>query len=154
MKLFRDFRGEEVESIHLLLRNFPSNFQSVKTNYKRSSTLQPSSTCIPERWSVLQSTQPMLCLMLSTHDGTAKYCLPLGQWQRVQRSSIHRSIETVGTSPGQPRLQGSTLKATGIPNRFKIQLVYTIYQTIYAYNHTRIHSAKKPPRFALQAALP
>ena len=45
----------------------------------------------------------------------------------------------------------------GDPNRFKTlgELVYTIYQTIYAYNHTRIHTALKmpPEQFALKAAL-
>lgn len=44
----------------------------------------------------------------------------------------------------------------GDPNRFKSlgELVYAIYQTIYDYNHSRIHSALKmpPERFALQAA--
>jgi putative transposase len=44
----------------------------------------------------------------------------------------------------------------GDPSRFKTlgELVYAIYQTIYTYNHSRIHSALKmpPERFALQAA--
>jgi putative transposase len=43
----------------------------------------------------------------------------------------------------------------GDPNRFKTlgELVYEIYQTIYRYNHTRIHSALKmsPVQFALLA---
>ncbi len=43
----------------------------------------------------------------------------------------------------------------GDPERFKTlgELVYAIYQTIYAYNNTRIHSALKmpPAQFALQA---
>ena len=45
----------------------------------------------------------------------------------------------------------------GDPNRFNTlgELVYTIYQTIYTYNHTRIHSALKMPpvQFAQRAAL-
>jgi len=45
----------------------------------------------------------------------------------------------------------------GDPNRFKTlgELVYEIYQTIFTYNHTRIHSALKmpPEQFALQAAV-
>lgn len=44
----------------------------------------------------------------------------------------------------------------GDPNRFATlgELVLAIYQTIYAYNHTRIHSALKmpPTHFALMAA--
>lgn len=44
----------------------------------------------------------------------------------------------------------------GDPSRFKSlgELVYAIYQTIYDYNHIRIHSALKmaPEQFALQAA--
>jgi putative transposase len=44
----------------------------------------------------------------------------------------------------------------GDPSRFKTlgELVYEIYQTIYKYNHTRIHSALKmsPVQFALLAA--
>jgi transposase InsO family protein len=44
----------------------------------------------------------------------------------------------------------------GDPNRFKTlgELVYEIYQTIYIYNNTRIHTALKMPpvQFALQAA--
>lgn len=42
----------------------------------------------------------------------------------------------------------------GDPARFKTlgELVYEIYQTIYKYNHTRIHSALKmsPVQFALK----
>lgn len=45
----------------------------------------------------------------------------------------------------------------GDPQRFKTlgELVYAIYQTIYEYNHTRIHSALKMPpvQFALKTAL-
>lgn len=45
----------------------------------------------------------------------------------------------------------------GDPNRFKTlgELVYNIYQTVYTYNHTRIHSALKmpPEQFALRAAV-
>ncbi len=45
----------------------------------------------------------------------------------------------------------------GDPNRFSTlgELVYEIYQTIYTYNHSRIHSALKmpPERFAEQIAL-
>lgn len=45
----------------------------------------------------------------------------------------------------------------GDPNRFNTlgELVYTIYQTIYDYNHTRIHTALKmpPEQFALRAAV-
>lgn len=44
----------------------------------------------------------------------------------------------------------------GDPSRFKTlgELVYEIYQTIYRYNHTRIHSALKMPphQFAILAA--
>ncbi len=44
----------------------------------------------------------------------------------------------------------------GDPSRFKTlgELVYAIYQTIYDYNHSRIHSALKMPpmKFALQVA--
>lgn len=45
----------------------------------------------------------------------------------------------------------------GDPNRFNTlgELVYAIYQTIYDYNHTRIHTALKmpPEQFALRAAV-
>lgn len=45
----------------------------------------------------------------------------------------------------------------GDPNRFTTlgELVYEIYQTIYTYNHTRIHTALKMPpvQFALKAAV-
>jgi transposase InsO family protein len=43
----------------------------------------------------------------------------------------------------------------GDPSRFKTlgELVYKIYQTIYSYNHTRIHTALKmpPQQFAILA---
>ena len=78
------------------------------------------------------------------------------------------ALKTVGTqisrsAPGCPWENGyqesfhSQFKVDlGDPNRFKTlgELVYAIYQTIYDYNHSRIHSALKmpPERFALQAA--
>lgn len=78
------------------------------------------------------------------------------------------ALKTVGTkisrsAPGCPWENGyqesfhSQFKVDlGDPNRFKTlgELVYAIYQTIYDYNHLRIHSALKmpPERFALQAA--
>ena len=44
----------------------------------------------------------------------------------------------------------------GDPNRFKTlgELVFAIYQTIYDYNHTRIHSALRmpPQQFAFMVA--
>lgn len=79
------------------------------------------------------------------------------------------ALKTVGTqisrsAPGCPWENGyqesfhSQFKVDlGDPGRFKNlgELVYAIYQTIYDYNHSRIHSALKmpPERFALQAAL-
>jgi len=78
------------------------------------------------------------------------------------------ALNTVGThisrsAPGCPWENGyqesfhSQFKVDlGDPSRFKTlgELVYAIYQTIYEYNHSRIHSALKMPpvRFALQAA--
>lgn len=78
------------------------------------------------------------------------------------------ALKTVGTqisrsAPGCPWENGyqesfhSQFKVDlGDPNRFKTlgELVYAIYQTIYDYNHSRIHSALKMPpmEFALQAA--
>ena len=78
------------------------------------------------------------------------------------------ALKTVGASisrsaPGCPWENGyqesfhSQFKVDlGDPNRFNTlgELVYTIYQTIYAYNHTRIHTALKmpPEQFALTAA--
>jgi transposase InsO family protein len=78
------------------------------------------------------------------------------------------ALKTVGTkisrsAPGCPWENGyqesfySQFKVDlGDPNRFKSlgELVYAIYQTIYDYNHSRIHSALKmsPERFALQGA--
>lgn len=77
------------------------------------------------------------------------------------------ALETVGISisrsaPGCPWENGyqesfySQFKIDfGDPSRFTTlgELVYEIYQTIYRYNHTRIHSALKMPpvQFALQA---
>lgn len=79
------------------------------------------------------------------------------------------ALTTVGTSisrsaPGCPWENGyqesfhSQFKVDlGDPNRFNTlgELVYTIYQTIYTYNHTRIHSALKMPpvQFAQRVAL-
>jgi len=78
------------------------------------------------------------------------------------------ALNTVGThisrsAPGCPWENGyqesfySQFKVDlGDPNRFATlgELVLAIYQTIYAYNHTRIHSALKmaPAQFALAAA--
>lgn len=78
------------------------------------------------------------------------------------------ALETVGTmisrsAPGCPWENGyqesfySQFKIDlGNPARFKTlgELVLAIYQTIWQYNHTRIHSALKMPpmQFALQAA--
>ena len=82
---------------------------------------------------------------------------------------FREALETVGTqisrsAPGCPWENGyqesfhSQFKVDlGDPNRFKTlgELVYGIYQTIWTYNNTRIHSALKmpPERFALQAAM-
>jgi putative transposase len=79
------------------------------------------------------------------------------------------ALQTIGTAisrsaPGCPWENGyqeslhSQFKVDlGDPNRFKTlgELVYEIYQTIYTYNHTRIHSALKmpPEQFALRAAV-
>ena len=79
-----------------------------------------------------------------------------------------QALRTVGTmisrsAPGCPWENGyqesfySQFKVDlGDPTRFKTlgELVLTIYQTIWQYNHTRIHSALKMPpmQFALQAA--
>jgi len=79
------------------------------------------------------------------------------------------ALKTVGinisrSAPGCPWENGyqesfhSQFKVDlGDPNRFKTlgELVYEIYQTIYTYNHTRIHSALKmpPERFALKATV-
>ena len=78
------------------------------------------------------------------------------------------SLETVGvmisrSAPGCPWENGyqesfySQFKIDfGDPSRFKTlgELVLAIYQTIWQYNHTRIHSALKmsPMQFALQAS--
>ena len=78
------------------------------------------------------------------------------------------ALETVGTmisrsAPGCPWENGyqesfySQFKIDlGDPSRFKTlgELVLAVYQTIWQYNHTRIHSALKMPpvQFALQAA--
>jgi transposase InsO family protein len=78
------------------------------------------------------------------------------------------ALKTVGTkisrsAPGCPWENGyqesfhSQFKVDlGDPSRFKTlgELVYAIYQTIYDYNHSRIHSALKMPpmKFALQVA--
>ena len=78
------------------------------------------------------------------------------------------ALETVGvmisrSAPGCPWENGyqesfySQFKIDfGDPSRFKTlgELVLAIYQTIWQYNHTRIHSALKMPpvQFALQAA--
>jgi putative transposase len=78
------------------------------------------------------------------------------------------ALQTVGTrisrsAPGCPWENGyqesfhSQFKVDfGDPNRFKNlgELVYEIYQTIYRYNHTRIHSALKmsPIQFAEKIA--
>lgn len=78
------------------------------------------------------------------------------------------ALKTVGVSisrsaPGCPWENGyqesfhSQFKVDlGDPSRFKTlgELVYAIYQTIYDYNHARIHSALKMPpvQFALKAA--
>lgn len=78
------------------------------------------------------------------------------------------ALETVGarisrSAPGCPWENGyqesfySQFKIDlGDPSRFKTmgELVLAIYQTIYAYNHTRIHSVLKmpPAQFALAAA--
>ena len=79
-----------------------------------------------------------------------------------------QAMQTVGTmisrsAPGCPWENGyqesfySQFKIDlGDPSRFKTlgELVLAIYQTIWQYNHTRIHSALKMPpmQFALQAA--
>ena len=79
-----------------------------------------------------------------------------------------QALETVGISisrsaPGCPWENGyqesfhSQFKVDfGDPGRFKTigELVYEIYQTIYRYNHTRIHTALKMPpvQFAILAA--
>lgn len=79
-----------------------------------------------------------------------------------------KSLETVGVSisrsaPGCPWENGyqesfyDKFKIDlGDPNRFKTlgELVYEIYQTIWKYNHTRIHTALKmpPQQFAFLAA--
>ena len=78
------------------------------------------------------------------------------------------ALETVGvlisrSAPGCPWENGyqesfyDKLKVDlGDPSRFKTlgELVYAVYQTIYSYNHSRIHSALKMPpvQFALQTA--
>ena len=78
------------------------------------------------------------------------------------------ALETVGvmisrSAPGCPWEDGyqesfySQFKIDfGDPSRFKTlgELVLAVYQTIWQYNHTRIHSALKmsPMQFALQAA--
>lgn len=78
------------------------------------------------------------------------------------------ALETVGvqisrSAPGCPWENGyqesfySQFKVDlGDPSRFKTlgELVLAIYQTIYSYNHTRIHSVLKmpPAQFALAAA--
>jgi len=78
------------------------------------------------------------------------------------------SLETVGvmisrSAPGCPWENGyqesfySQFKVDfGDPSRFKTlgELVLAVYQTIWQYNHTRIHSALKmsPMQFALQTA--
>jgi len=78
------------------------------------------------------------------------------------------ALETVGvmisrSAPGCPWENGyqesfySQFKIDfGDPSRFKTlgELVLAVYQTIWQYNHTRIHSALKmsPMQFALQAA--
>ncbi len=78
------------------------------------------------------------------------------------------ALKTVGTkvsrsAPGCPWENGyqesfhSQFKVDlGDPSRFKTlgELVYAIYQTIYDYNHSRIHSTLKMPpmKFALRAA--
>lgn len=80
------------------------------------------------------------------------------------------ALQTVGTmisrsAPGCPWENGyqesfySQFKIDlGDPARFKTlgELVLALYQTIWQYNHTRIHSALKMPpmQFALQAARP
>lgn len=80
---------------------------------------------------------------------------------------IH-ALQTVGitisrSAPGCPWENGyqesfySQFKVDlGDPSRFRTlgELVLTIYQTVWQYNHTRIHSALKMPpvQFALQAA--
>ena len=77
------------------------------------------------------------------------------------------ALETVGVSisrskPGCPWENGyqesfySQFKVDlGDPSRFKTlgELVFAIYQTIWQYNHTRIHSALRmsPAKFALQS---
>lgn len=79
------------------------------------------------------------------------------------------ALKTIGTNisrsaPGCPWENGyqesfhSQFKVDlGDPNRFKTlgELVYAIYQTIYEYNNTRIHTALKmpPEQFALTAAV-
>lgn len=79
------------------------------------------------------------------------------------------ALRTVGISisrsaPGCPWENGyqesfhSQFKVDlGDPNRFKTlgELVYNIYQTVYEYNNTRIHTALKmpPEQFALRAAV-
>jgi transposase InsO family protein len=78
------------------------------------------------------------------------------------------ALQTIGvlisrSAPGCPWENGyqesfhSQFKVDfGDPSRFKTlgELVYEIYQTIYRYNHTRIHSALKmpPEQFAVLAA--
>jgi putative transposase len=79
-----------------------------------------------------------------------------------------KALETIGTmisrsAPGCPWENGyqesfySQFKVDlGDPNRFNSlgELVFNIYQTIWQYNHTRIHSALKMPpvQFALKSS--
>ena len=109
-------------------------------------------------------------LMMALHTNARPTIFHSDNGSEYNAAVFIEALETVGTlvsrsAPGCPWENGyqesfhSQFKVDlGDPNRFKTlgELVYTIYQTIYAYNHTRIHSALKmpPERFALQAALP